>query len=328
MPPLASASAGIAGASTVTHARPPAIVIACGLPPTTIVATTFPVRGSIRVTVPSPLSATHTEPAPTATPAGSSPTRIVAVTARVSGSIRTIVSSPLSATHTPPSPIAIALGPLPSGITFSSPVGSMRVTVSAVLSVTQTAPAPTPIPAGAAFGSTWSTTRAVSGFTRETSPEYGATQRAAPRAAMAPGLPGTTLPTRTASSITSNRGSMRLTVTKFALGLEPTTHIHPSAAAIPVGGAARVIWPSVSSVPGSTRETVWSSTFAIHSEPDPNAIAPGRAPTGTAATTRLVWMSMAATELGATRTATTEPPVSSTTPAAIAAASRSPPATA
>ena len=65
--------------STVTQAFPSAIVIACGLPPTVIVACTLSVVGSIRVTVPSPLLATHTDPAPYATPAGDRPTGIVAV---------------------------------------------------------------------------------------------------------------------------------------------------------------------------------------------------------------------------------------------------------
>ena len=78
VPPPDARSVGlIVCASTVTHARPSAIVIACGLPPTVIVASTLLVRGSIRVTVPSPLLATHTEPAPTATPAGERPTGIV-----------------------------------------------------------------------------------------------------------------------------------------------------------------------------------------------------------------------------------------------------------
>ena len=40
-------------------------MIACGLPPTVILAVTRSVAGSIRLTVPSPLLATQTEPAPT-----------------------------------------------------------------------------------------------------------------------------------------------------------------------------------------------------------------------------------------------------------------------
>ena len=60
-----SVGAAIVCASTVTQARPSAIVIACGLPPTAIVAIGLSVAGSMRVTVPSPLLATHTEPAPT-----------------------------------------------------------------------------------------------------------------------------------------------------------------------------------------------------------------------------------------------------------------------
>ena len=52
------------------------------------------------------------------------------------------------------------------------------------------------------------------------------------------------------------------------------------------------------SVLGSTREIVWSSRFATHTDPDPNAIAPGRVPTATCPTTRLVSVSIAANELG------------------------------
>ncbi len=68
-PPATSPLGGIVCASTVTHARPPATVIACGLPPTAIVVV-LSLLGSMRVTVPSPLLATHTEPAPIETPAG------------------------------------------------------------------------------------------------------------------------------------------------------------------------------------------------------------------------------------------------------------------
>ena len=89
-------------ASTVTHTLPSAIVSACGLPPTGIVAIGLLVLGLMRVTVPSPLLATHTDPAPNATPAGDRPTGIVAVTERVPGSIRTTASSSESTTHTPP----------------------------------------------------------------------------------------------------------------------------------------------------------------------------------------------------------------------------------
>ena len=140
-------------ASTVTHAFPPAIVIACGLPPTAIVAIALSVLGLMRVTVPSPLLATHTDPAPTATPAGERPTGIVAVTDRVPGSIRTTASSSESTTHTPPAPTAIPVGALPTAIGVGSPLGSTRTTLLASVSVSQIAPSPSAIPAGLAFGS-------------------------------------------------------------------------------------------------------------------------------------------------------------------------------
>src|SRR5438270_8746682 len=103
-PPDARRLGLIVCASTVTQTRPSAIVIACGLPPTVIFAWTLLVRGSIRVTVPSPLSATHTDLAPTATAEGERPTGMVVVTDGVPGSIRAILSSSEYATHTPPSP--------------------------------------------------------------------------------------------------------------------------------------------------------------------------------------------------------------------------------
>src|SRR4051794_17389184 len=158
-PAPASLARLIAGASTVTQARPPAIAIACGLPPTLIVDTPRRAAGSIRVTVPSPLSATQTEPAPNVTPVGDSPTGIVAVTDLVSGSIRMTVLSPVSATQTAPSPTAMPLGPWPTESAVTRPVESTRVTLSASLSVSQTPSAPTASPAGPAFGSTWPTTR-------------------------------------------------------------------------------------------------------------------------------------------------------------------------
>ena len=313
---------GIVCASTVTHARPPAMVIACGLPPTAIVAIGLLVVGSIRVTVPSPLLATHTEPAPTATPVGERPTAIVSVTALVPGSIRTTLSAPVTATQTPPPPTAIPLGPGPTASGVTRPVAlSTRITLPAKLSVIHAAPAPTSIPPGAALGSTCSTMRPVCAASRVNSPECGATQTWSFRAATAPGLPGTTVPIVTFWSIRSNCGSMRRAETDGAVALETTTHTPPAAAAIPVGGPPAVIARSRSSVLGSTREIVWSSRFATHSDPDPNAIAPGRVPTATCPTTRLVSVSIAASELGATRTVLLVPEPASLTAAAISTAS-------
>ena len=224
-------------ASTVTHARPPATVIACGLPPTAIVAIGWLVAGSIRVTVPSPLLATHTEPAPTDTPVGERPTAIVSVTALVPGSIRTTLSAPLTATQTPPPPTAIPLGPGPTASGVTRPVAlSTRITLPAKLSVIHAAPAPTSIPPGAALGSTCSTMRPVCAASRVNSPECGATQTWSFRAATAPGLPGTTVPIVTFWPIRSNCGSMRRAETDGAVALETTTHTPPAAAAIPVGG--------------------------------------------------------------------------------------------
>ena len=304
VPPSAATSvAGIVSASTVTQARPLATAIACGLPPTAIVAIFLSVTGSMRVTVPSPLFATHTEPAPSETPVGECPTGIVAVTAFVLGSIRTISSSSVSATHTPPSPTAIPLGPWPTASDLTKPVGSTRVTLLASASVTHTASAPRAIPAGPAFGSSCSATRPVRVSRRASEPDDGATQSVPPLAATAPGPPATTLPTRAVRRSASNRGSMLLTETELERALELTTHTRPSAAAIPVGGpATRIAAPSVSSVLGSTRETVRSSRLATHSDPEPNATEPGRAPTGAPPTTRSLRMSIAASEFGATWT--------------------------
>src|SRR5579863_10300600 len=120
-------------ASIVTHAWPPCTTIACGLPPTGIVARRAAEDSPIRVTVPSPLLATHTEPAPTATPAGASPTAIVVVTASVAGSMWTIASSPLSATQTPLASTATAVGAGPTGIGVITPVGSTRITSPAAV---------------------------------------------------------------------------------------------------------------------------------------------------------------------------------------------------
>src|SRR5438270_4558546 len=104
------------------------MVIACGLPPTVIVAITLSVRGLIRLIVPSPLLATQTEPPPTATPAGERPTGIVVTTDWVAGSIRFTVPSSSLATQTPSALTTIPLGPLPTAIGVDRPVGSTRAT--------------------------------------------------------------------------------------------------------------------------------------------------------------------------------------------------------
>ncbi len=70
----------------------------------------------MRDSVPERLFATYTDPAPTAMPDGSRPTSIVASTARVAGSIRDTVPSRLFATQIAPSPTAIGPAPLPTGL--------------------------------------------------------------------------------------------------------------------------------------------------------------------------------------------------------------------
>jgi hypothetical protein len=257
------------------------------------------VRASIRVTVPSPLFATHTEPAPIATPAGARPTAIVSVTDRVAGSIRATLSSSEYATHTPPSPTAIPVGPLPTGIGVSTPVGSTRVTLSPSVSVSQVAPAPSAIAAGPEFGSSGST-RPVAGSRRVSRPEDGATQTVEPCAATAAGPPGTRFPIRFVAPRWSNWGSIAFTSTLLACGLDCATQIAPAAAARPVGGPPTENVCSVRIDAGSIRETLWSSTFATHSDPEPSATAPGRLPVGAEPTTLSLRGSIAATEFGAT----------------------------
>src|SRR6187401_2237583 len=61
------------GFRTVTHTRPSATAIPAGAPPTWVVVVPY-VRGSIRVTVPSPAFATQTARAPTAFADGAPPT--------------------------------------------------------------------------------------------------------------------------------------------------------------------------------------------------------------------------------------------------------------
>ena len=94
---------------------------------------------------------------------------------------------------------------------------------------------------------------------------------------------------------------------------------------MPVGGPPTGIVRSVCSVLGSTREIVWSSRFATHSDPEPNAIAPGRAPPRPAPRHGSSAVSIAATEFGATRTARRRAASELDVPAAIAAASSSAP---
>ena len=298
-------------------------MIACGLPPTAIV-TDLSVIGLMRVTVPSPLFATHTDPAPKATPAGDCPTWIVALTDCLSGSIRTTASSSESTTHTPSPPTAIPVGASPTPIGVGSPLESTRTTLLASVSVSHVAPSPIAIPAGLAFGSSCPATVVPS--RRVSSPVDGATQTELPCVAIATAPVGSTLPIRVTVPNLLNTGSTRPTRTLLVPGLS-TTHKPPGPAAIPVGGPGTRTRPSLRGPPGSMREIVWSSRLATHSDPEPNAIAPGRSPTGIAATTRSLRVSIAATSLGATLTVLA-PELASFTATAPIAASSSAPATA
>ncbi|HKO28738.1 MAG TPA: hypothetical protein VJU80_14865 [Solirubrobacteraceae bacterium] len=64
--------------------------------------------------------------------------------------------------------------------------------------------------------------------------------------------------------------------------------------------------------------------MAIHNDPEPNAIGPGRTPIGAARTTRPLRISISATELGATRTVAAPEPASFTATTAITASSNAP----
>src|SRR5262245_49064116 len=186
-----------------------------------------------------------------------------------------------SATQTPSAPAAIPVGPRPTGIGVRKPVptGLMRVTVPASPSVTQTASNPTATSNGPAFGSIRCTIRAVAGSRRESRPDDGATQTVRPCAATDPAPPDTTFATLRSPETLSYWGSMRLTVTDGLAAFEPTTQTAPGEAASPVGVPGTAIARTTVPVSRSIRATVRSSRFATHSEPEPDAIEPGRAPT-------------------------------------------------
>jgi hypothetical protein len=79
--------------------------------------------------------------------------------------------------------------------------------------------------------------------------------------------------------------------------------IPPAPAARPVGSTLIGINRTTRRVSGSMRETVPSSRFATQTEPNPETISAGRAPTATSSVTRFVFGSMTATEFGATSAA-------------------------
>ena len=86
------------------------------------------VVGSMRHTVPLPLSATHTAPSPNAIALGSCPTAMTSVTESVAGSMRETVASWRFATHAAPAPTATPTGRCPTPIVaaMSPDRGSIR----------------------------------------------------------------------------------------------------------------------------------------------------------------------------------------------------------
>ncbi len=106
----------------------------------------------------------------------------------------------------------------------------------------------------------------------------------------------------------SNCGSIRLRLTEGPPTFEPTTQVAPSTAARPVGVSTTGIVFVTLLVSGSIRETFWSSRFATQSEPEPEAIAPGRDPTDIASVTRFESGSITATAFPFTVTPGSEPP--------------------
>src|SRR5713101_1125086 len=94
-----------------------------------------------------------------------------------------------------------------------------------------------------------------------------------------------------------------------------------------LGGPGTAIVFTTLRVFGSMRVTVLSPVLAVQTEPSPNVIAVGADPIGIWPTIRFVLGSITPTELGATLDSLAALlPVSSTTPAAIPAASRRAPA--
>ncbi len=91
-----------------------------GLPPVSIVFTTFRLFGSMRETVPSAWFEAHTEPNPNATSQGLRPTWILFVTRKCLTSTRTIAFPVQSSTQSAPAPAAIPHGFSPTRIRFTT----------------------------------------------------------------------------------------------------------------------------------------------------------------------------------------------------------------
>ena len=236
--------------------------------------------------MPSPLLATHTEPAPTATPAGDSPDwdrRRHRSRVRVDPHDRVIerVGHPHAALADR-DPGRCCCRPRSASAARSGRPGRR---CSASVSVSQTAPSPIAIPAGLAFGSSCRTILPVRRPGASAARSSGATHTELPCAATAPGPPGTTLPIRHRAAERvelRDRCGRPDTLVCGRVRTQPPTHRPRGVAAIPVGGPPTGIARSVRSVVGSMREIVWSSRLATHSDPEPNAIAPGESPTATA----------------------------------------------
>src|SRR5579864_6828165 len=97
----------------VTQIEPSPAAISPPLPgtPTSIVAVTLLVFGSIRDTLPSPWQSTQTEPSPVVKNRGFALTSIRAITKLVSGSTRSNLFSSVQVTHSAPSPNATVKHP-------------------------------------------------------------------------------------------------------------------------------------------------------------------------------------------------------------------------
>ena len=154
---------------------------------------------------------------------------------------------------------------------------------------------------------------------REQTPD-GATQTASPCAHVAPSLLPDVTDALSRANLVEHRID-RVDQRAAPVGAGPGHPNRVLLAAKPVGTSATDSVRSACSVAGSIREMVWSSWFAIHTDPEPNVIAPGRVPTGTAAMTLSLRGSITATELAATRTEPAPEP-DSLTAAATSAASR------
>ena len=240
----------------------------------------------MRVTVPSPLLATHTEPAPTATPAGRAPDRDRRPSpTAVPGSIRTTavverVGDPHAALadRDPGRPVADRDRRQQPGRVHPRDVVGFGV------GHPDRAVADRDRRPGSAFGSTLLDRPPVAASRRVSSPEDGATQTALPCAATAPG------PARD-DVADPHRASERVELGVDAADRHASSRVGsdarpPRRRRARRDARRRAARPGASAAfaasSGSMRETVWSSRFATHSDPEPNAIAAGRAPTATA----------------------------------------------